>query len=273
LTINWGDGTDEIIPRTLKLYLEQYESNLNEYIAQHSYPGPGNYIISVSDSFRTDGIVNIPNSGNTGYYLQADLDINPMLGINNSVSFINFPFDWAMDLDSPFVFDAGAFDNDGDSISYKLAPCGGSNLTGYTYPQASNIFSLDSLTGLVTWDSPVFCGDYNIAILTEEWRQGTLIGSVTREIRFKVCFQNDLTDYNNPIPFDLFPNPSQESITIEAKGDEKNVIEIIDFSGKTVFRTTLAGKMNIKIDELSNGIYLLRLISKKNIQTRKFVKE
>ena len=55
-----------------------------------------------------------------------------------------------------------------DSLSYKLTTCRSDNgepIVGYTYPQASNSLTVNARTGDLVWDTPVYPGIYNVAIV------------------------------------------------------------------------------------------------------------
>lgn len=184
LTINWGDGLTSDIPRIDKNNL-QNDITYNRYVGQHTYAAPSTYIISCEDPNRNGGILNIPNSINTPLYIYSELVISPFLGYNNSPVLLIPPIDNGC-VDKPFLHNPGAYDADGDSLSYRLVPCRGAQgqiIPGYTLPTASNSITLDSITGDLFWDSPVQQGEYNIAILIEEWRAGTKIGSVERDMQ------------------------------------------------------------------------------------------
>jgi hypothetical protein len=78
---------------------------------------------------------------------------------------LNPPIDNAC-LNYPFIHNPGAYDIDGDSLSYRLISCKGEkglDIPGYTFPQASNSFSMNPVTGDLLWDSPVQQGEYNVA--------------------------------------------------------------------------------------------------------------
>lgn len=190
----WGDGTSSIIPRIEKIDLPD-DISRNTYVGTHPFPGPDTYIISLEDPNRNEGVVNIPYSVNVPFYIQTILVINPFLGPNSSPTLLNPPIDNAC-VGQPFIHNPGAYDPDGDSISYRLVFCKGEDgldIPGYTYPIASNSFGIDALTGDLLWDSPAAQGEYNVAFLIEEWRNGVLIGSTTRDMQINV-----VTCSNNP---------------------------------------------------------------------------
>ncbi len=201
LSINWGDGTVSDIPRVVVTYLPD-DITYNKYVGQHTFPGPATYIISCEDPNRNGGIINIPNSINTPLFIYSELMINPFFGgYNNSPVLLIPPVDNAC-VNQPFYHNPGAFDADGDSLSYRLVPCRGAEgkvIPGYTYPSASNKLSLDSITGDLLWDSPKQQGEFNIAILIEEWRNGVKIGSVLRDMQIIVVACNNKPPVIDPI--------------------------------------------------------------------------
>ncbi len=187
LEIKWGDGTSSIIGRDHKIEITPIIRK-NVYIGQHTYSGSSTFIISMEDPNRNYGVINIPNSVNIPFYIQTELFINPFLGPNSSVVLQNPPIDIGC-VDKLFVHNPGAYDPDGDSISYKLTVCRGANgqpIPGYTLPQASVSFGIDEITGDLVWENPILQGEYNVAFIIEEWRNGIRIGYVTRDMQIQI---------------------------------------------------------------------------------------
>lgn len=194
LPIFWGDNTGDEIPRIVFQDLPD-NYTLNVYRMRHTYPAPGTYTLAVEDPNRNFGVVNIPNSVNVPMFVQSELVINPFLGINNSVQLLNPPIDQGC-VGKTFIHNPSAFDPDGDSLSFKLVRCkgaGGFDIPGYTYPQASISFAIDPVSGDMIWETPVLQGEYNVAFIVEEWRNGIRIGSVTRDMQILIGACN-----NNP---------------------------------------------------------------------------
>ncbi len=187
MPIFWGDGSSDEIPR-IDFYPLGNDISYNRYVGRHTYAGPGAYTITVEDPNRNNGVVNIPNSVNVPMFIDSYLVINPFLGYNNSVQLLNPPID-AGCVGQPFYHNPGAYDPDGDSLSYKLVVCkgaGGKDIPGYTFPKASDYFRIDSLTGEIQWVNPILQGEYNVAFLTEEWRRGVMIGYVRRDMQITI---------------------------------------------------------------------------------------
>ncbi len=193
LPIKLGDNTIDDIPRiTFRALPDNY--TLNIYRMNHTFPAGGNYTISVEDPNRNFGVVNIPNSVNVPMYVETELIINPFLGNNNSVQLLNAPIDQGC-VGKLYIHNASAYDPDGDSLSFRLVNCKGAeglDIPGFTQPQASNSFGIDPVSGELRWENPVLQGEYNVAFIVEEWRQGVKVGSVTRDMQILIgaCANN-----------------------------------------------------------------------------------
>lgn len=191
IVLYWGDASYTNVSRIEKINLPN-DLSKNVYISQHTFPAPGNYIIYMLDPNRNAGVINIPNSVNIPMYVETELIINPFIGNNNSPLLLNPPIDRAC-VGQPFMHNPGAYDIDGDSLSYRLIYCkgiDGIDIPGYSYPHG-NVFNINPYTGDLLWDSPQMEGEYNIAIIIEEWRKGIKIGSVIRDMQVLVLACNN----------------------------------------------------------------------------------
>jgi len=192
LTLDWGDGTSSIVNRIQKVFLPN-NIDMNLYKGTHTYNGQGVFTVSMTDPNRNGGVVNIPNSINVPFYIETKVMINPFIGSNNTPVLLNPPIDNGC-VGSPFIHNPAAYDPDGDSISYELVPCmEGKNkpIIGYSYPTASVSFSIDAVTGDLKWINPVKQGEYNVAILIKEWRNGYLIGTIIRDMQISIAACNN----------------------------------------------------------------------------------
>ena len=192
IEVYWGDGSSSVILRQAKINMEN-EISKNIYVGDHTYSGNGIFTVSFEDPNRNAGIVNIPNSVSIPFYVETTLIINPFLGSNDSPQLLNSPIDNGC-TNTPYYHNPGAYDPDGDSLSFSLITCRGyegEDIPGYTLPFASNFINIDPQTGDLTWDSPTMAGEYNIAILIQEWRHGVLIGSVVRDMQISIAACNN----------------------------------------------------------------------------------
>jgi len=65
----------------------------------------------------------------------------------------------------------------------------------------------------------------------------------------------------------LYPNPANESFTIESGDALPTLVEVMDISGKVVFNGT--GVRQVNTQQLSTGIYLVRIYFNNEVQTKR----
>lgn len=187
LPVWWGDSTMNYVHRVQYWYLPDYYKK-NLYIGYHTFPGPGTYEIVVEDPNRNEGIINIPNSVNTVFAIKTILRIDPFLGHNNSIKLSNYPLDKAA-LEQTFIYNPGAYDLDGDSLSFKIDTCRynrGEKIPWFSLPQYSDTLFVNPQIGDFVWQTPQIIGKYNVAIRIEEWRNGSKIGFVIQDMQIEV---------------------------------------------------------------------------------------
>ena len=231
LTMQWGDNTSSEIPR-INIQKIPDDIQINTYVMNHTFPGAGVYQIVMTDPNRNRGIINIPESVTVKFTIKTTLKIDPDIGADNTPVLLNPPVDKAA-LNQIFIHNPNAYDPDGDSLSYKITECLGDNglpIPGYTYPAASNTLYVDALTGDFVWDSPMQVGEYNVAMLIEEWRNGIKIGEIERDMQIEVQETDNhppvilnLPDYcitaGDTLDFDVTAiDPDGDDITLTASG-------------------------------------------------------
>ena len=111
------DGTDQpfLIRET------QITRNLvrAEFTVTHTYRTQRNYVVSYVERNRNGGISNMANSINTPFYVESLVVIDPFLGQNDSPVLTVPPIDEG----SPgvlFIHNPGAYDKEGDFLTYEL---------------------------------------------------------------------------------------------------------------------------------------------------------
>lgn len=201
--LDWGDGFIDTIPRIepptqLTIGTEQVQQN--RYVSQHTYSGPGVFTLQYIDPNRVAGIQNIPGSVDVPMCVQSQIIVTTQLTDCLPV-FLNLPIQQAC-IYQPWIHNPAAYDADGDSLSFHPVVCLGRDIDnppddpadgwgdpipGYMYPDGvvpgpNNNYSMDPVTGTITWDSPQQQGPYNIAFIVREWRDGQMIGWVERDM-------------------------------------------------------------------------------------------
>lgn len=247
LPIDWGDGSAaDSLERDNIVFYPIRDAQQNTYIKRHTFPGAGTYEICITDPNRNGGILNIDNGNSVlvPFAIKTTLRISAAIKPNNSVLFTNIPLQDAC-IWQPWIFNPGAVDPDGnDSLSYKLVPSQGPGcipfeLGFFEYPNQidpvgtpvdpSQNLSIDPITGTITWEVPQRIGEYNLAILVEEWRSGILISTVLRDMQILVAICD-----NTPPELEAIADTCVEAgdllaLEIQARDNENNNIEIIGY--------------------------------------------
>ena len=214
LTICWGDGTciallrvngADVVPANGFPDGEVLPNNTkkNLYVGFHVYPGLGTYKISMTDPNRNGGIVNVnpPNSDMIEFHLQTVYTLlNPQFeGTNNTPILLQPPIDVGC-VGQTFIHNPNAFDVDGDSLAYRLiVPLRGIveetgegiPVPNYAFPDmispgVGNNHELDAVTGDFVWQAPQRAGEYNIAMIIIEYRQGIPLDTMIRDMQILI---------------------------------------------------------------------------------------
>ena len=163
-------------------------------VTTHTFPDTGTYVISYREGDRSTGILNIFDSEDVDYITFVELVIDANNLCNRIPVLPVPPLDRAC-TQVAFYHSSGAYDEDGDSLSYELSvPFQSRSLPAqYTspvdarfYPNIFPIgneedtgqptFDIDPLSGLLTWNAPGRVGEYNIAFKIIEWRKEATTG-------------------------------------------------------------------------------------------------
>ncbi|NVO03639.1 MAG: T9SS type A sorting domain-containing protein [Bacteroidetes bacterium] len=274
--IDCGDGTFETLSGGGVLLTNGIKKNI--YSGTHTYATSGTYNVSFQDTNRIAGIVNVPNSVNVPFCINAILVMNPFLGGNSSPIF-NFPFiDNAID-NEIFTYNLGAADSDGDSLVYSLANCKGEycgDIPGYNLPFAQNSITLNPTTGDFVWDYPTQVGCFNTAILVKEFRSGIFIGQTLQDIEICVSSGSGINDNEIASGFvSVYPNPSNgNNINVNFPFIDKGDYEVMDVLGSVVSQGKISNTDNIEIGfgSIGNGCYFIKILQKEKVYFGKVVK-
>ena len=205
LTLEWGDGSNTVVVRqngvksSSGVASGEVLSNdikKNIYVGIHTYPGFAPfYVISTTDQNRNAGVknVNAPNSDMIAFSISTTFTFlnQQFQGVNNTPKLLQPPIDFGC-VGEIFTHNPNAFDVDGDSLHYyftvpRQSP--GKAVPGYIFPDKiggsiinNNLF-INNKTGDITWDAPRETGEYNIAIMIVEFRNGIAIDSMIRDMQ------------------------------------------------------------------------------------------
>lgn len=173
------------------------DTKVNKYVVVHTYPSRGTYLISMTDPNRNGGILNVnsPNSDQVRFHLETEYTIpNPQFqGCNNSPIITQPPVDIGC-VGRVFVHNPNAYDEDKDSLSYEFitplqdvdTPVPNYEKVDMIVAGSDNQITLNRETGEIIWDAPQRAGEYNIAILIREYRNGQQIGYIVRDMQILI---------------------------------------------------------------------------------------
>lgn len=186
--ITFGDGTILRLESTRFDVKERLNDavEITEFKFRHVYSAPGVYTIAFREFNRNADVCNMINSVNTPFYIETQIRI---LGCNSTPILLNPPVEIGV-TGVRFTHNPGAFDPDGDSISFELTipkKNVGVSVDGYQDPDFHNdslsgpfftedgqnpaFFTLDQETGTLIWDAPGIPCEYNVAFKVCEWRK------------------------------------------------------------------------------------------------------
>lgn len=253
----FGDGTNTDVPRQLPIqFINGGSSSINIYRTTHTYPANEAYKISARIENRNDNTRNI-NGGSSidvPFYVATTISTNAALGQNSTPVLLNAPLDSAR-TGQKFCYNPAAFDIDGDSLAYRSTgvvparsllnnPCLQSPVPGYQFPNVfstssetggSPTYGINPITGDLCWDSPGEIGQYNMAFVIEEWRNGVLIGEITVDLQIIVV------DSPNKRPLLQVP----ADLCVLAGTTINQTIRATDPDGNRVVLTAYGGALNI----------------------------
>lgn len=246
MPIVYGDGTPaDSIQRSVIDDDPGADVRYNVYVKNHTFPGPGTYEIVAEDPNRNIGILNLGDSlsVNLVFTIRTELKISPGTSPNSSVQLLNPPLDEAC-IFQPYQHNPGAFDPDGDSLSYELVTCLGPDaepLSVYVDPDQvepgpNNNISIDPVTGTVLWDAPQLVGLYNIAILITEWRRNNagemiVVGTVLRDMQITVEQCGNLPPEIDPVPDYCIEAGENLNFTVSGSDPNDPIVLLSAFGG------------------------------------------
>ncbi len=236
----------------------------------HQYSASGDYVISYREQNRNGQIANMSSSVSTPFYIETFLRIDDILGPNSSPILTVPPVDYAS-VGAIFIHNAGAFDLDGDSLSYRfITPRQAKKLdvtnykklddeSFYTNPSEGSeqgtppTLTLNAITGDLIWNAPGditnqspeggVCqegfSEYNVAFVIDEWRkvrgQYYRVGYTVRDMQIIVC----KTDNEPPIIAPL------EDVCVEAGQQVETTVFATDPEGLPVKLEAFGGPFEV----------------------------
>jgi len=211
--MDFGDSSDPLLIGSSEFTSTLVGNGIekNEVTITHTFPAQGIYVIGYRELNRNAGTLNIDNSVETPFYTESQIIIDGFIGCNQSPELLIPPVDEGC-TQVAFFHNPGAFDPDGDSLSYELTTPKqdrGVEVSNYRdpntneaslYPNGFNTanengngpptFTINPTNGDLIWDAPGVEGQYNVAFKIIEWRNKNgiwfEIGYVTRDMQILI---------------------------------------------------------------------------------------
>ncbi|MFI5172794.1 MAG: T9SS type A sorting domain-containing protein [Chitinophagales bacterium] len=273
--LSYGDGANSNIYLTSELLFDSVYRNSGS--ALHIFATNGVFKAICEGNKLIDEVNNILNSGIQDLYMESIVNI-PLepIGAYTPPLYMNSLFDFNGDADCIILKDASAYDGDGDSLFYELAP-----FTIHDPPDslswlplADITIELDPNTGSFLWNTPQSNGLFGLCFKLHEYRAGELVGTTERRIITEVnCIKVGIEE----IAVDdvlVFPNPATNEVTLKSSYNISQV-EVYDISGhllKLEWYEYGNGLITIDVDALLPGIYILIYTNNETTQIQKLVK-
>lgn len=161
------------------------------YNYEYTYTSPGIYTAYHYQLNRNANVLNMTNSDQTTFYVETKVIIDPFLAADQTPVITKAAIDEAV-VGSVYRYNPGAYDPNGDSLSYEHVPSRqfitGTNVSAvvnnYQNPavrsggrDSSNLegrpatMILNPVTGDLVWNVPRIVGQFNTAIKIVQWRK------------------------------------------------------------------------------------------------------
>ncbi|WAC13690.1 T9SS type A sorting domain-containing protein [Dyadobacter pollutisoli] len=279
----------------------------SDYIGTHTYGSIGTYQISVSLQNRSSGLINLPNSEQTPFFLWTV--INTQLANNTPV--MPYPV-FEAGVRQLFSIDLKPSVQDQDSVTVKVSrlskaspgTCGVRMADhSYLFPNeisSSGVFKVDAANKRLVWQAPEVVGNYAYAMVVSEWRDGIVISEMYREGLISVVDRPGETvevlpyessefgglitsapQVDSPevsMAIEAYPVPAEDFVTVKAYSKTRAVIrlQLIDIKGRVIREITSKSPVILVQEEfdvrnLSRGLYIIRADNSAHSVTQKII--
>jgi hypothetical protein len=225
--LEFGDGKKMLVPTQKTILRPDLGEDMGIVVFKidYTYSAPSSqYTIRFTGVNRNEHVVNMDRSIDTPFYLETTLYLDPFLDCNQNLPELLIPPIDKACKGATFFHNPGAFDPDGDSLSFEMSiPKRGYATPVDNYKEPSDAkfyhnytagnedkndiptFSIDPRDGTMKWDAPGSVGEYNVAFHIIEWRKDAggkwqKISYITRDMQIRV------DDCNNTRPDLIIPS-------------------------------------------------------------------
>ncbi|MBT8304815.1 MAG: T9SS type A sorting domain-containing protein [Bacteroidia bacterium] len=158
----------------------------------------------------------------------------------------------------------------GDTIIWEWVGDGGShNVVSTGGPESFDSGSTISTPGNTFSHTFTLLGDTSFEC---EPHSGNMNGIITVVPEGTLLSSDNFDDLSN---FKITPNPGKEIMNIELPNNVQNArLQVFDVLGKQIINQEISGlESNLRVAEWNKGVYIVRVITGEQSQTKRFIKQ
>ena len=208
------------------------------------YDNDGDLDLIISGTPAADSEMHLYNNNNDGTFTENTHISNLDVVHQSEIEWADFDQDGNLDL---FIM-GRHYDSNSEYYSSKLYLGNGATFTEYT----GFTFSSAGIYGNVD------VADYD----NNNYPDIFLTGGDANGFGMAKLYKNGNsgaihTDLQNQ--YEIYPNPAHDFVNISSNNNSSFMVSIIDFTGKTVYKSTAGGFINLDITNLAKGVYLIKV--------------
>ena len=135
------------------------------------------------------------------------------------------------------------------------------------------LFMVNGAIGQWFWQNPFPQGNLLSSVFFTDANTGYAVGNVGTILKtLNGGYTGGINDHNQTVAnLIIYPNPTSSTIVIV--NIEKGKLSILNLGGQHLLQQQITAPVtNIDVSNLPNGIYMVKVVGEKGVQTGKFVK-
>lgn len=171
--------------------------------------------------------------------------------------------------------EAGFLNTEGDLACKLMGALQGANIVGADFRCTNNGTSSLFAFVKVAQPSDTF-GDPSFLLSVRTGSTDQIEPITELQILFdenRDCESLSLIDFDNDFPFSVYPNPSNDFVSLKALNDSETYnLTIISITGAVVYTSDFISNTGIDVSGISKGIYFINITNKIASYTSKWIK-
>ena len=171
--------------------------------------------------------------------------------------------------------EAGFLNTEGDLACKLMGALQGANIVGADFRCTNNGTSSLFAFVKVAQPSDTF-GDPSFLLSVRTGSNDQIEPITELQILFdenRDCESLSLIDFDNDFPFSVYPNPSNDFVSLRALNDSETYnLTIISITGAVVYTSDFISNTSIDVSGISKGIYFINITNKIASYTSKWIK-